>query len=349
MEITNDLLAAYAAGKTSELERKAVRQYLLDNPAELETVMMMMDEDYDLQLEDSTPFCFDQELDTMLDDIDGEAPAPFAHSFSQSHILPITSKAAQNIVDNLCSVRCEGYALRALGIEISEGELKSAAEKQGLLNADGTALYNIGQLSAQYGLYVSRRYDCTVNDIQKSLKHGDVVIAVIDSTELALTPEVAEKLDRLCGENPNHALIIQAVDVEQNSITLFNPGDDKGTQHYPLDVFQEAWDDSANYLIISNRNHYKPHPINLSDISLSNDIVQMQDVFAENIHEVWAKARWDEGWRYGPKRDDAEKADPYLLPYDLLPQQEKERYRTMALESIKILKKLGWKVTKRTP
>ena len=41
MEITNELLAAYAEGNVSKFERDAVRQYLVDNPDELETIMIM--------------------------------------------------------------------------------------------------------------------------------------------------------------------------------------------------------------------------------------------------------------------------------------------------------------------
>ena len=52
MKITDELLAAYAEGNVSEPERQAVRQYLTDNPSELETVRMMMDEDYDLNIND---------------------------------------------------------------------------------------------------------------------------------------------------------------------------------------------------------------------------------------------------------------------------------------------------------
>lgn len=52
MEITIELLAAYAAGNVSESERNAVRQYLTANPDEMETVMMMMDDDYDLNFDD---------------------------------------------------------------------------------------------------------------------------------------------------------------------------------------------------------------------------------------------------------------------------------------------------------
>lgn len=49
MEITNQLLAAYAEGNVSNEERNALRQYLTEHPDQLETVMMMMDEDYELE------------------------------------------------------------------------------------------------------------------------------------------------------------------------------------------------------------------------------------------------------------------------------------------------------------
>lgn len=49
MEITNELLAAYAEGLVSKEERDAVRKYLAENPSELESIMMMMDEDYEIE------------------------------------------------------------------------------------------------------------------------------------------------------------------------------------------------------------------------------------------------------------------------------------------------------------
>ena len=347
MEITNELLAAYAAGNVSDFERKAVRQYLIDNPDELETMMVMMDEDYDIQLDGNLGTIpsntFSHELDALLDEIDSEDTDTNASKVS---VLPLMSRAAQNSIDNLCAVRCEGYALRTLGIDVSDTELEKEAEKQGLLETDGTALYSIGHLSAKYGLFVSRKYECTIKDITKSLKHGDVVIAVIDNTELLLKPEESKRNDQLYGEIPNHAIIIKSIDIEHNSIELLNPGNDDDVHSYPLDVFIDAWNDSSNYLIISNRNHYKPHPINLSDVSLTDDVIELREVFAENVHEVWAKARIDDGWTYGPIRDDSQKTDPTLLPYDLLPDQEKEYCRLIAMDSIKCLKKLGWKLVK---
>ena len=200
----------------------------------------MMDEDFDIQLEGhyrASSHSFDEELDALLDEIEVEEPDVNTSSIS---ILPLMSKAAQNVVDNLCAVRCEGYALRALGIDVTDEELEKEAENQGLLKSDGTALYSIGQLSAKRGLFVSRKYDCTINVITKALKHGDVIIAVIDNTELNLKPQEAERLDMQSGKSPNHAVIIKSVDVDNNRISLLNPGDSTEIQEFPLDVFLEA-------------------------------------------------------------------------------------------------------------
>lgn len=52
MNISNELLVAYAEGKVLDSERSSVRQYLTEHPNELESVMMMMDEDYELEIID---------------------------------------------------------------------------------------------------------------------------------------------------------------------------------------------------------------------------------------------------------------------------------------------------------
>ena len=54
MKISNELLAAYAENNVSKEERNQVRQYLKENPSELESVMMMMDEDYEMEVEGRT-------------------------------------------------------------------------------------------------------------------------------------------------------------------------------------------------------------------------------------------------------------------------------------------------------
>lgn len=59
MTITSEMLAAYAEGKVSGAERDAIRKYLAENPSELKSVVMMMDEDYDLDLDEGVNKSFD--------------------------------------------------------------------------------------------------------------------------------------------------------------------------------------------------------------------------------------------------------------------------------------------------
>ena len=344
MEITNELLAAYAEGNVSDSERKAVRQYLIDNPEELESVLIMMDDDFDIQLDDMPSSNYEQELDLLLDEIDSED----VDSTSNESILPIMSRAAQNTVDNLCAVRCEGYALRTLGIDISDKELEKEAENQGLLKKDGMPLHCIGLLSEKHGLFVARRFNCSIDDIIQAIGKGEIVIATIDNTELAQTLEEASQNDLENGKTPNHSVVIKSVDLNNKTITILDSNFSDSRESYPLDIFRHAWDDSANYLVIlSNQSNYDPHPLNLDDVIIKPELLELREAIAENAHEVWAKTRKDEGWSYGPVRDDIKKKNPDMLPYNLLPESEKEYDRLMAMNTIKLVKKLGWELKKR--
>ena len=348
MEITSELLAAYAEGNVSESERNAVRQYLTEHPDQLESVMIMMDEDFDIQLEDKkscgTTSSFDEELDALLDEIDSEESDESAQAIS---ILPLMSKAAQNVVDNLCAVRCEGYALRTLGIDVSDEELEKEAGENRWLKPEGTPLHCIGLSSEKRGLYVSRRYGCSINEIIRAVKKEEIVIAAIDNTELSQSPEEAKRSDLLNGKTPNHAVVIQSVDTNKEEINILEPTISTSPKTYPIDVFQNAWDDSSNYIVIlSNQSNYEPHPLDLDDVIIEPELMELREAIAENAHEVWAKTRKDQGWAYGAERDDAKKLHPDMIPYNLLPESEKEYDRQMAINTIKLVKKLGWDLVK---
>lgn len=91
---------------------------------------------------------------------------------------------------------------------------------------------------------------------------------------------------------------------------------------------------------------YCPKPINTSGVELSKELLELTEKIAENVHEVWALGRIEQGWTYGPDRDDAKKETPCLVPYSDLPESEKEYDRNTALETIKLIIKLGYKITK---
>lgn len=92
---------------------------------------------------------------------------------------------------------------------------------------------------------------------------------------------------------------------------------------------------------------YKPNPMDTTDIVLSDDLLELTEKIAENVHEVWSQGRIKEGWKYGAVRDDAKKETPCLVPYSELPENEKDFDRNTALETIKLIVKLGYHIEKR--
>ncbi len=89
---------------------------------------------------------------------------------------------------------------------------------------------------------------------------------------------------------------------------------------------------------------YDPKPIDNSKIKLSDALDKLVERLAANNHDLWARRRLGEGWSYGKQRDDALKETPVLVPYDDLPESEKQYDREMAIESIKTIMALGWKI-----
>lgn len=91
---------------------------------------------------------------------------------------------------------------------------------------------------------------------------------------------------------------------------------------------------------------HKPEPIDTSNVQLDVRIMEMTERLAENVHEVWAQRRMAEGWRPGPRRDEAKKEHPSLVPYRDLPESEKEYRRSAAIETLKAILALGYRIEK---
>lgn len=91
---------------------------------------------------------------------------------------------------------------------------------------------------------------------------------------------------------------------------------------------------------------YIPKPIDTSGVELPDELTALAEEIARNVHEVWAEARIRQGWTYGHARSDAEKQTPCLVPYDELSEEEKDYDRNTAQETIKLIVKLGFRISK---
>ena len=91
---------------------------------------------------------------------------------------------------------------------------------------------------------------------------------------------------------------------------------------------------------------YTPKPVDTTAVALPQPLLELTEKIAENVHENWAESRIKEGWVYGPERNDQKKTTPCLVPYDQLPETEKAYDRNTALETLKLIVALGYKIEK---
>ena len=257
--------------------------------------------------------------------------------------IPMTAMAAHKKENYLCDIECEEFILHQFGIETTHKTLLDEAYRNCWLKEQGMPLYNIGRLLEKNNLSVSRRYNTTIDEIVRLLTAGNQLIAVVDDSILSN----ASSSD---GLHPNHAVAISSISSDKEEIILFNPNTEEDLTVYPIALFVDAWNHSNNYLVVINTTDkfvYEPSPITLDDVELSDDLTELQEAIAENAHEIWAKARTDQGWTYGPERNDQKKETPDMVPYCNLPESEKLYDREMAMQTLKLVKKLGFDIVRR--
>jgi ryanodine receptor 2 len=87
-----------------------------------------------------------------------------------------------------------------------------------------------------------------------------------------------------------------------------------------------------------------PAPIDTSRVTLTPDLAELTERLARNAHDRWARLRIAQGWRWGPARDDARMEHPSLVPYDALPDSEKQADRDTAMGTVTAMLALGYRI-----
>ena len=319
--ISAEVLAAFLDGNATAQESKEILNALADD-AELRELLYIS-----------------QSVDAEL----GLIP-------QECEFIPMTAMAATCNEENYCCLECEKYILRRLHIEFDENQLLQNAIQNGWRKKEGTALHNVGRHLEGKGLVVTRQYKATIDDIANALNDNECVIVAVDGGELLgnRTEEIIE--DSLIGQIPDHTVVVISLNSCNETITLFDPNSSNAEDTYPIKQFMDAWNDSKNYLLTINYKEmktYNPKPIDVSDVKLTEDLTELREAIAENAHEIWAIDRQGEGWTYGPKRDEDKKETPCMVPYSQLPEDEKEYDRKMAMNTLKLVQKLGYDLVKR--
>lgn len=307
--ISDEKIAAFLDGNVSEIEARQVLSSIGDNPEITEILSLS------------------SEVDEALIE-------------EKNRLLPMWALAAAN-PENLCSFECESFILRHEGFDIDQWTLLEEAKANNWVREEGTPLHLVGKLLELKGMYVERKYDACPMDIEKALNTGKHVIAVVDNNKLNGNRNT---------ESPSfHALYITRINLEARcDIKYINPTSNI-ERYVDGGDFLSAWKASGHYMISAAKtaNGYNPQPINVEDIDLDANLVELTEAIAENAHDIWARARMDEGWTYGPVRNDELKQHPDLLPYSQLPDGEKEYDRIMAMNTLRLVRRLGFDIINR--
>ncbi len=80
---------------------------------------------------------------------------------------------------------------------------------------------------------------------------------------------------------------------------------------------------------------------------LPDSVIELVELLAKKAHDTWAEGRIKEGWTYGSERDDSNKKHPCLVPYEELPDSEKEYDRNSVKETLKAIIALGYRQEKK--
>lgn len=91
---------------------------------------------------------------------------------------------------------------------------------------------------------------------------------------------------------------------------------------------------------------YEPRPIDTTNVKLASDLLDLVELLAAHNHDIWAVKRISEGWKYGPARNDDTKTHPDLVPYEQLPESEKEYDRESVRKTLMAIVTLGYRIRK---
>lgn len=101
--------------------------------------------------------------------------------------------------------------------------------------------------------------------------------------------------------------------------------------------------------LVDVTNGYSPKPADCTGVLLPEELNQLLEALSRNVHEVWAHERMKEGWSFGPQRNEIIKKHPCLIPYEQLPESEKDYDRNTAIGTLKFIIKSGYRIVKEEP
>lgn len=169
----------------------------------------------------------------------------------------IVSDKIQQAFDDTCAIKSQEIVMNAAGLEVSETDLREEAIRNGWYSPGfGTPMEDVGKLMEAHGLEVQQQVHGNMFNLVSELSKGHPVIVGVDSGEL-WNPSFEERFeDIIKGPCADHALIVGGVDFNDDFsggiVNIIDPGTGDFAIGYDMDVFEDAWNDSGNFMLTIN-------------------------------------------------------------------------------------------------
>lgn len=277
--ISDELLAAYIDGNTTESENALIENALNDDSMLLEAYEIAHDgvsigSNFDWELHKGDfgfwelglpPAVTEDEVDIWQNNDNNLVENNMVDMFSsQMHLF---GEAGENISDPIfiqqpddhsCALRSQQIVLRDFGIDIPFDKLEQIALDNGVYTNEGTYTYDIGKVLELAGVGMHQVTGNTMYDLMNELAQGHRVIVSVDAYELWNNDTAYGRLknwfdDVFGNQGGNHALIVAGVEVNPNDVNdikvvLTDPGAGHLRIEYPAEQFMDAWRDSNCFM-----------------------------------------------------------------------------------------------------
>lgn len=234
-----------------------------DGDEQIDTLVVQTDLDGDL-ITDDMALVTDTDEDGFPDTLLAEQTAIDNTNIIGNPISDIENWHMQTY-DDTCAIASQEFILDEMtGQDFSEDELRQEAIEMGWYTpGGGTPLDCMGNLLEAHGINVDKQYGCTLDDLSQKLASGENVIIALDADEIwnpndIDTDDILANVAGLPEQGVNHAVQVIGVDYSDRDnpvIILNDPGQPDGQGIIVnADEFVDAWEDSNNYMVSTNKN-----------------------------------------------------------------------------------------------
>lgn len=167
------------------------------------------------------------------------------------------SDNVQQQYNDTCAIKSQELVLNSVGLNVTEDELRNEAYKNGWYTPGyGTPMEDVGKLLESHGMEVTQMQHGSIYNLVSELSKGHPVIVGVDSGEL-WNPGADETFeDIIRGQQADHALIVSGIDFNDDftdgTVNLIDPGTGDYCAGYPINQFEDAWDDSGDFMVSIN-------------------------------------------------------------------------------------------------